>query len=204
MTSDVDRHEPEGEVDDGLEVVDGRPLEDADDGGADQDPDEDLAGHRRQVEPLRERTEPDSGDEDDGEGQEGIRVEDHVRMPEGSTKEEDHSGRPGPQERAVARSDAHRGVACEARRLQSPLMARLQDRLDAIRKGFEKEAPPEALEVMHRATRDLAAQIAQQPGLGVGDSAPPFRLPDQDGNVVDSAELLARGPLVLTLFRGHW
>jgi hypothetical protein len=83
-------------------------------------------------------------------------------------------------------------------------MASLQTRLDAIRKGFEKEAPPEALEIMHRATRDLAAQVAAQPGLGVGDPAPPFRLFDQDGNLVDSAELLTRGPLVLTFFRGHW
>ncbi len=83
-------------------------------------------------------------------------------------------------------------------------MARLQDRLDAIRKGFEKDAPPEALEIMHRATRDLADVLARDPGLGVGDPAPPFRLPDQDGNVVDSADLLARGPLVVALFRGHW
>ncbi|MHC4548744.1 MAG: hypothetical protein ACYTEZ_08190 [Planctomycetota bacterium] len=83
-------------------------------------------------------------------------------------------------------------------------MAKLQDRLDALRKGFEKQVPPEALQLMHRATRDLAAQLAQQPGLGIGDPAPPFRLPDQDGNVVDSAEQLARGPLVLTFFRGHW
>ena len=83
-------------------------------------------------------------------------------------------------------------------------MARLQDRLDAIRRGFEKQVPPEALEIMHRATRELGEQVAQQPGLGLGDAAPPFRLPDQDGKTVDSAELLARGPLVLTLFRGHW
>ena len=83
-------------------------------------------------------------------------------------------------------------------------MARLQDRLDAIRKGFEKQARPEALEIMHRATRDLAAQLVQQPGLGLGDAAPPFQLPDQDGNVVDSAALLARGALVVTFFRGHW
>ena len=83
-------------------------------------------------------------------------------------------------------------------------MARLQDRLDAIRKGFEKQAPPEVLEVMHRATRELADDLARNPGLGVGDEAPAFRLPDQDGNLVDSAELLARGALVVTLFRGHW
>ena len=83
-------------------------------------------------------------------------------------------------------------------------MATLQTRLEAIRKGFEKQAPPEALETMHRATEDLAARVAQSPGPGVGDAFPPFRLSDQDGNVVDSAGLLAAGPLVVTLFRGHW
>ncbi|UCF69379.1 MAG: AhpC/TSA family protein, partial [Acidobacteriota bacterium] len=59
-------------------------------------------------------------------------------------------------------------------------------------------------EIMHRATRDLAEAVARQPGLGVGDEAPRFRLQDQDGNVVDSADLLAEGPLVVALFRGHW
>ena len=80
----------------------------------------------------------------------------------------------------------------------------LQERLDAIRKGFEKKAPPQALELMHRATRDLADLVAREPGPGVGDKAPPFRLPDQDGNEVDSTELLTRGQLAVTLFRGHW
>ena len=83
-------------------------------------------------------------------------------------------------------------------------MATLKTRLEAIRKGFEKQAPPEALETMHRATEDLAARVAQSPGPGVGDAFPPFRLTDQDENVVDSADLLAAGPLVVTLFRGHW
>ena len=83
-------------------------------------------------------------------------------------------------------------------------MAQLQKRLDAIRKGFEEEAPPQALEVMHRATSDLAEILKSAPGLGVGDSMPAFRLTDQDGSDVDSAVLLDKGPLVVTLFRGHW
>ena len=83
-------------------------------------------------------------------------------------------------------------------------MTRLQARLDAIRKGFEKQAPPEVIEIMHRATRDLAEIVTREPGLGVGDAMPSFRLPDHDGNEVDSADLLSRGPLVVTLFRGHW
>jgi hypothetical protein len=62
-------------------------------------------------------------------------------------------------------------------------MATLQQRLDAIRAGFQKQAPPEVNGLMHRATRE--------PGLGVGDPLPPFRLPDQNGNVVESAALQA-------------
>lgn len=83
-------------------------------------------------------------------------------------------------------------------------MAGLQRRLDTIREGFERTAPAEVVEVMHAATRELFQEIASSPGLGVGDEAPSFALPDQDGNVVDSKTLLSEGPLVLTLFRGHW
>lgn len=83
-------------------------------------------------------------------------------------------------------------------------MAGLQQKLDTIRARFQKAAPPEALETMHRATRDLAEELARAPGLGVGDAMPTFQLRDQDGNLVDSAERLTRGPLVISLFRGHW
>jgi hypothetical protein len=83
-------------------------------------------------------------------------------------------------------------------------MAGLQQRLDAIRRGFEKQAPPEALELMHRATSDLREAMERKPGLGVGDALPSFALPDTEGNVVNSEDLLKRGPLVVTLFRGHW
>ena len=34
--------------------------------------------------------------------------------------------------------------------------------------------------------------------------SPAFALPDTDGQVMESAELLTRGPLVVTLYRGHW
>lgn len=49
----------------------------------------------------------------------------------------------------------------------------------------------------------IAAGIAEQ-ALGVGDRAPAFVLPDADGGEVASAELLARGPLVVSFFRGGW
>ncbi len=83
-------------------------------------------------------------------------------------------------------------------------MAQLQPKLDAIRKNFESKAPAAALEVMHRATADLVSSGAAGRAIGAGDTAPAFSLPDTEGAVVRSTDLLARGPLVITFFRGHW
>jgi hypothetical protein len=60
------------------------------------------------------------------------------------------------------------------------------------------------LTVMHHATEELAKAVEAEPGLGVGDRAPDFRLPDQDGNDVGLSDLQKQGPVVVTLFRGHW
>ena len=83
-------------------------------------------------------------------------------------------------------------------------MAKLQQKLDVIRAGFEKQAPAEALEIMHRVTNEQVASGQAGRAIGEGDAAPSFSLPDQDGNLVSSADLLAKGPLVLSFFRGHW
>jgi hypothetical protein len=85
----------------------------------------------------------------------------------------------------------------------------LQQRLDAFKAAFESGAPPynsprEAIETMHRATEDLRGSGLAQRALKVGDLAPAFELANQDGDLVRSSDLLARGPLVITFFRGHW
>jgi len=81
----------------------------------------------------------------------------------------------------------------------------LQDQLDAFKAEFEgKRAAPEVLTIMHRATADLIATGQTDRALKAGDPAPGFALPDGDGSLVRSADLLARGPLVLTFYRGVW
>jgi len=40
--------------------------------------------------------------------------------------------------------------------------------------------------------------------LRVGEVAPDFALPDADGRTVDFAEILARGPAVISFYRGSW
>jgi hypothetical protein len=88
-------------------------------------------------------------------------------------------------------------------------MAKLQERLDEFKKSFESGAPPynaprEAIETMHRATAELKATGIEQRALKVGDPAPGFTLFNQDHVQIASADLLAKGPLVVSFFRGHW
>jgi len=40
--------------------------------------------------------------------------------------------------------------------------------------------------------------------IAVGDPLPPFALQNADGIEVRSADLLAKGAVVMTVFRGHW
>jgi hypothetical protein len=80
----------------------------------------------------------------------------------------------------------------------------LQERLDRIREGFEKQAPPEALAVMHRATEDLRNSGILERVLMDGQSAPGLTLADSKGEQVNLAAQWKQGPVVLTFFRGHW
>jgi len=85
----------------------------------------------------------------------------------------------------------------------------LQAKLDAFKADFKAGKPPynapaDIHPVMERATAELIASGAANKALKVGDKAPLFTLKDPDGHPVSSAELLAKGPLVLTFYRGVW
>jgi len=80
----------------------------------------------------------------------------------------------------------------------------LQDKLDKIKKEFEADAPPEALAIMHGATDDLLYSGIMERTLKVGDRTTGFTLPNEQGQMVSSSELLLRGPLVLSFYRGVW
>jgi peroxiredoxin len=81
----------------------------------------------------------------------------------------------------------------------------LQDKLDALKTKFETEmAPPEVVAVLHRVTDELIASGQADRSLHAGDRAPAFMLPDPDGKLVSSQDLLAKGPIVLTFYRGVW
>jgi peroxiredoxin len=85
----------------------------------------------------------------------------------------------------------------------------LQEQLDAFKAEIESGRPPynatrAAIDTMHRATAELKASGQESRALKVGDKAPNFVLKDADGNSLSSAELLTRGPLIVTFYRGAW
>ena len=80
----------------------------------------------------------------------------------------------------------------------------LADTLQGIREASAKRIPPERAAIMHRATEELRASGIMERVIKVGDPLPAFALPNSYGQEVRSADLLAKGPLILTFFRGSW
>ena len=80
----------------------------------------------------------------------------------------------------------------------------LADKLAATRAASATRIPPEKAAIMHRATDDLRGSGIMDRIVKIGSAAPAFALANHDGNRVTSAELLARGPLVVSFFRGSW
>jgi hypothetical protein len=88
-------------------------------------------------------------------------------------------------------------------------MSNLKDRLEEFKKTFESGAPPynvmpERVATMHRATAELKASGIESRALKIGDRAPDFALSNQNDVEVSSKDLLRKGPIVVSFFRGHW
>jgi hypothetical protein len=80
----------------------------------------------------------------------------------------------------------------------------LSERLDAIREAAKTRIPPETRAVMERSVADLRASGIMTRIAKVGQRAPDFTLPDHAGKDVRQSALLARGPVVLSFYRGRW
>ena len=80
----------------------------------------------------------------------------------------------------------------------------LQDKLNEYKAQFESTLPPEAIAIMHRATDDLRHSGIMERVLKIADHAPEFALPNARGQIVSSAQLLEKGPLVVSFYRGVW
>ena len=80
----------------------------------------------------------------------------------------------------------------------------LQEKLDTMREASKARIPPEARAIMQRSVDDLRASGITNRIARAGEPAPDFTLPNVSGRPVGLKELLARGPVVLSFYRGRW
>lgn len=80
----------------------------------------------------------------------------------------------------------------------------LQQQLDAFKAQFKQQAPAPAFEAFARSTQELIVSGQAEEALGVGAQAPDFVLTDPQGEDVALSALLAKGPVVISFYRGVW
>lgn len=80
----------------------------------------------------------------------------------------------------------------------------LQEKLDGFKAQFKTQAPAAAFEAFGRSTQELIDSGQAERALKAGDQAPDFVLTDSDRNDVALKDLLAKGPVVMTFYRGVW
>ena len=80
----------------------------------------------------------------------------------------------------------------------------LDQQLADFKAEFLRTAPAGRATLYEAKIEELRASFALEAAISVGAIAPEFRLPDVNGNPVSLADLLRRGPVVVTFYRGGW
>jgi peroxiredoxin len=80
----------------------------------------------------------------------------------------------------------------------------LSAQLADYRAGWRGRVPADRQALMDQHVAHLAASGIARSAKQVGDRAPDIRLRDQHGDIFDVATLRAKGPVVVTFYRGGW
>ena len=80
----------------------------------------------------------------------------------------------------------------------------LTEQLAAYRAGWYQRVPAERQAIMQRHIDGLRNGAIARSMLKTGDRAPAIVLPNAKGETVDVGVLLAKGPVIVTFYRGGW
>ena len=80
----------------------------------------------------------------------------------------------------------------------------LTEQLNDLKQQLGQEVPREILEEIGQFVQGLAQSGIEKTSCQVGDKAPPFILPNVAGQMVSSGDILSKGPMVLSFYRGSW
>lgn len=80
----------------------------------------------------------------------------------------------------------------------------LQHDIDAFVAEAAGRFPPDVLAKLHQSIEDVRNSGIAARALTVGDLAPAFTLPNAQGRPIALTELLQRGPVIVSFYRGVW
>ena len=81
---------------------------------------------------------------------------------------------------------------------------KLQEKLSAMKQESITTKPPEVVATLLEESQKLVQSGIADQVIKVGETLPEFTLSDTNGNIISSKELLAKGPLALSFYRGIW
>ena len=84
------------------------------------------------------------------------------------------------------------------------LNGELQAQIREFQQQMLPKIPKEVLDTFDKTTSDLIKTGIAERALHEGAKAPDFTLPNAIGRQVRFAEVLAKGPVVVTFYRGGW
>jgi peroxiredoxin len=80
----------------------------------------------------------------------------------------------------------------------------LNDQIEEYKAGFRSKAPEVVQATMAKATQDLAASGIAKKAPNKNEKLPNFSLKNQNGEIKTLDQLLEKGPVVVTFYRGGW
>ena len=80
----------------------------------------------------------------------------------------------------------------------------LKAQIDAYNVQKEANLPADVLALMNTTNEELIAQHVRDNALQVGQKVENFSLANQRGDTVELTELLAKGPVIISFYRGGW
>ena len=80
----------------------------------------------------------------------------------------------------------------------------LTEQLNDLKQQLGQEVPPEILVEIGQFLQGLTQSGMEKTSCQAGDKVPSFALPNVAGKMVSSEALLAKGPMVLSFYRGVW
>ncbi|KAK4077848.1 uncharacterized protein Triagg1_3542 [Trichoderma aggressivum f. europaeum] len=83
-------------------------------------------------------------------------------------------------------------------------MATLASQLSALHEGVSQNAPAPVYDTIKESIAGIKASFDKSAAVQAGSTLPSFKLPNALGQEVTSESLLAKGPILITFYRGEW